>query len=141
MNHPSSEILMRDMHLAQDELASKVFNVKLAALRAQNPFLPIVSIPDKTVNLSLAINTAQDCPLPSGVKMIMIRRLNPDTQICASLNGNAQFIGTITANTNENDSGSFVINDNIFMYVEELQSISFVSNTASQLSVMCWSQL
>ncbi|MDE2429499.1 MAG: hypothetical protein KGM99_12265 [Burkholderiales bacterium] len=135
-------ILHQNMMAARDSFVSKVFNGKLAALRAQNPFLPIVPTSDKVVNLSTKANIPLECILPSGTKMIMIRRSLPNSTVIASFNGTAQnFAAPSNSGVIESDSGSFVVNDNVFMYVEEIQSLSFLTPFDATISVMCWIQL
>ena len=131
-----------NMRLAREQLVSKVFNSKLAALRAQNPFLQIVSVPDKTCYVNFKTNVPIDVFLPSGTKMIMVRKANQNNVVYASFAGTASLppAGGTTGAV-EYDSNTFSVNDNIFMYVEEIQTVSILSTTDGQLSIMCWSQL
>lgn len=136
------QVLHQNMMAARESFVSKVFNSKLAALRAQNPFLPIVPVHDKSINVSLKANVPIDCSLPSGTKMIMIRRYFPNNAVICSFNGLAQIFTPVgTIGFVESDSGSFVVDDNVFIYVEEIQSLSLITANDSFCTVMCWSQL
>jgi hypothetical protein len=116
--------------------AQRMSNPNLSALRAQNPFLPIVPFPNSVINVLLvAAGPPVDIYLPEGTKYINIRATS---EYFASRNGNAQ-IPTTTVN---NDGQACSFDSSQYIYVEELRSFSVISTGANNaLCVSCYQQL
>jgi hypothetical protein len=118
------------------DFAQRMSNPKLSALRAQNPFLPIVPFPNSIINVMLPANGYPvDIYLPEGTKYINIRSTG---EYFVSRNGNAQ----IPTSSISNDGRGCSFDSAHFVYVEELRSFSIVSSVANNaVCISCYQQL
>jgi hypothetical protein len=118
------------------DFAQRMSNPKLSALRAQNPFLPIVPFPNSIINVMLpAGGPAVDIYLPEGTKYINIRSTG---EYFVSRNGNAQ----IPTSNISNDGRGCSFDSSQYVYVEELRSFSIVSSVANNaVCISCYQQL
>lgn len=128
--------LKSDEAAEQSNLALRMSNPKLSALRAQNPFLMIVPFPNSVINTLLgAGGVATDINLPEGTKFISIRATS---EYFVSRNGAAQIP---TANV-ASDNGSTSFDTSVFIYVEEVRQFSIISTAANNsICVSCFQQL
>jgi hypothetical protein len=118
------------------EVSQRMSNPKLSALRAQNPFLPIVPFPNSIINVMLpAGGSPVDIYLPEGTKYINIRATG---EYFVSRNGNAQ----IPTSSISNDGRGCSFDSSQYVYVEELRSFSIISSVANNsVCVSCYQQL
>jgi hypothetical protein len=118
------------------EVSQRMSNPKLSALRAQNPFLPIVPFPNSIINVMLpAGGSPLDIYLPEGTKYINIRATG---EYFVSRNGNAQ----IPTSSISNDGRGCSFDSSQYVYVEELRSFSIISSVASNsVCISCYQQL
>jgi hypothetical protein len=118
------------------EVSQRMSNPKLSALRAQNPFLPIVPFPNSIINVMLpAGGSPLDIYLPEGTKYINIRATG---EYFVSRNGNAQ----IPTSNISNDGRGCSFDSAHFVYVEELRSFSIISSVANNsVCISCYQQL
>jgi hypothetical protein len=116
--------------------AQRMSNPNLSALRAQNPFLPIVPFPNSIINVMLpAGGSPIDVFLPEGTKYINIRATG---EYFVSRNGNAQ----IPTSTISNDGRGCSFDSSQYVYVEELHSFSIISSVANNaVCISCYQQL
>lgn len=126
-----------DEFAANANLAQRMTNSKLSALRAQHPFLPILPFPNSVIQATLTANVAQDFDLPEGTKFIMIRGPSSTLALYASRNGQAQ----INATSSPVNNGSFLVDSNWLYYVEEVKQISLLSTSGIVATVACFQQL
>jgi len=125
--------------LMERDIAGRVYNPKLTALRAQNCGLPISQFTNKSIAVILAAGVAVDLNLPSGTKMI---RFNSDGFFFASRNGRAQIptVALVTGQA-EADIGSFCPATDTYYYVEEVHQLSIISDLQVRVTVECFSQI
>jgi hypothetical protein len=118
------------------EVSQRMSNPKLSALRAQNPFLPIVPFPNSIINVMLpAGGSPVDIYLPEGTKYINIRATG---EYFVSRNGNAQ----IPTSSISNDGRGCSFDSSQYVYVEELRSFSIISSVANNsVCISCYQQL
>jgi hypothetical protein len=118
------------------EVSQRMSNPKLSALRAQNPFLPIVPFPNSIINVMLpAGGSPLDIYLPEGTKYINIRATG---EYFVSRNGNAQ----IPTSSISNDGRGCSFDSSQYVYVEELRSFSIISSVANNsVCISCYQQL
>jgi hypothetical protein len=118
------------------EVSQRMSNPKLSALRAQNPFLPIVPFPNSIINVMLpAGGSPLDIYLPEGTKYINIRATG---EYFVSRNGNAQ----IPTSSVSNDGRGCSFDSSQYVYVEELRSFSIISSVANNsVCISCYQQL
>lgn len=128
--------LNNDVLSAQSSLVQRMSNPRLSALRAQNPFLPIVPFPNSVVNVMLTAYVPQDINLPQGTKFINIRSTG---EYFASRNGVAQ----LPATTPSSDNGSTSFDPSQYIYVEEIRQFSLVSSMggSNAVCISCFQQL
>lgn len=131
----NAELLAVSSANAMNDLANRMSNPKLMALRAQNPFLVIGQFPNEAVGVLLAAGIPQDINLPAGTKMI---RFTGNCDYYVSRKGNAQ-IPDGTANTR--DSGAIYKPEGIYYYAEEIKQLSIVGPAVGIVTVNCFVQL
>lgn len=132
----NQELAQNNNNIAFDDLAHRMANPKLMAIRAQNPFIQILPFPNESVGILLAANVAQDINLPQGTKLVMF---SGDCSYYVSRKGAAQIPdGTI----NTIDSGSiFKPELGMFYYVEEIRQLSIIGPAIGRVTVHCFVQL
>jgi hypothetical protein len=130
----NSELIANTEALAFDNIAQRMANPKLLALRAQHPFIPILPFPNESRSVLLAANVAQDINLPTGTKMIMF---SGNGEYYVSRKGNAQ---TPDGTSNTNDNGSLMNPEFCFWYVEEINQFSVIAPAACRVTVHCFIQ-
>jgi hypothetical protein len=142
MNRETVETVTPDMQAAENQkdtiesLSFRNFNPKLAALRAQNPFLPIIQFPNSSVTFVLAANAAIDIDLPQGTKYIYI---SGSDEYYISRQGKAQIPVSVTG---DSESGSTQNPEGFFLYVEEIRQFSIVAvNADTRVSIGCFQQM
>lgn len=128
-----NEELIGDVRATMNNFAARMFNPKLAALRAQNPFVSILPFPDMVKNVSLTANVPQDVTFDSGVKMV---RFSGNGEYYVSRRGNAQIPDGLIQ-----DSGSVMNPEDAFYYVEDIQQVSIVAPNACRVTVHCYTNL
>lgn len=136
--------LDQDQFAADRNQALRMSNAKLSALRAQNPFLPIVPLPNSSVVGVLVGATPQDLNLPQGTKFISVK-----TCIAGGSNiGNAPAVfmsrnGVAAAPVGPLDAGigMVAIDQTNFIYVEEIQHLSIMSPSTCWVVVNCYQQI
>lgn len=133
--YTDDELLDNSAQLALEDLAHRMGNSKLMALRAQNPFIQILPFPNETRGYALPAGVAVDINLPSGTKMI---RFVGDGNYYVSRKGNASApVGV----ANEDGSGSIMKPEYGFFFVEEISQLSVISTAGCNLTVHCFTQL
>lgn len=133
--------LQGDVFEEQRSLSQRMSNAKLSALRAQNPFVPIVMFPNSTITVELAAGAPIDVDLPQGTKYIQI---DATSEYFISRNGNARVPTAPVANASpiNVESGSWRPDPSTFVYVEELRYFSIVSvGAANKIAICCFQQL
>lgn len=132
----NTELMEVNQQNAFNDLAHRMANPKLMAIRAQNPFLIISPFPNESVSVLLAAGLPQDIDLPRGTKMI---RFSGNCEYYINRKGNAQ-IPDGTANTK--NSGSIYKPENMFYYTgEEIHQLSIVGPAVGVVTVHCFVQL
>lgn len=131
----NSELNAISMQNTSDDFAHRMYNTKLMALRAQLPFMQIMPLPNTVLNILLAANVAQDIQIPDQTKLLKFRG---DGNYYVSRNGAAQ-IPDGTDNTKL--SGSIMVPEDVFYYVEGLINISIISLAGCKLTIQCFIQL
>jgi hypothetical protein len=128
--------LEANQNRVEENLSFRMANTALAALRAQNPFLPIVQFPNSTVAILLAAGVAKDIQLPEGTKYIFLSGSN---EYYVTRQGRAQ----IPADSNgDYQSGAFSNPEGFFLYVEEVRNISIVAvNEDTRVTIACYQQM
>lgn len=137
LSQTEQETLAANVVGTLDDFSNRMFNPKLAALRAQNPFLPILGFPNAGYSVQLQPGVAVDVNLPSDVKMIFI---SGDQVYYVSRNGQAQVPKAPTQGQGEYNTGSYQNPEGTFLYVEEVSQLSFISPVTCNLSVGFYSQ-
>lgn len=124
------------------QISHRMFNPKLAALRAQNPFLQIMPLPNVSIAGVLSANAAVDINLPTGTKMIFISGSN---EYYISRNGKAEIptaslISGLIATSHA--TGALQNPEGVFLYVEEIKQLSIVAvNDNTRITIGCYSQV
>lgn len=125
--------------LMEKDMASRMYNPKLMALRAQHPDLRIAPFTNKAIAVVLAANTKVDLNLPSGTKMI---RFNSDGFFVVSRNGSAQLPPVaLSSGDADNSIGSFCPAFDTYYYVEEIHQLSILSDLPVRVSIECFAQI
>lgn len=127
------QVMFEDMR-AVEALSKQMFNPKLMALRAQNPFVNIMPLPNQVLTVKLAANTPTDINLPNGTKIV---RFSPGGTYYVSRNGNAQ----LPVTGEPAATGSMQTPSDEWWYVEELQQISIIAAVETDISIACFTQL
>lgn len=133
-----SEVITFENTQTNKSLASMTFNAKLAALRAQCPFLQILPFPNSILSFLLVANTAQDINLPPNTKFILIAG---DGDYWVARNGVAVIPATTGDSDREHTTGVMYKPNGILFYVEEMQNFSVIAATGVKLSVSCFIQV
>jgi hypothetical protein len=121
------------------DIAHRMYNTKLNALRAQHPFVKIGLFPNKVMSVVVTPNTPLDVNLPTGVKMI---RFNADGIFFVSRNGRAQLPAVADNMGNVTDGGgAFFPAFDTYYYVEEIPQISLVSDLQVRVTIECIAQI
>ena len=125
--------------LVESDIAGRMYNTKLMALRQQHPDLRIAPLTNKAVAVVLVANTAVDINLPNGTKMI---RFNSDGFFTVSRNARAQLppAALITGDADK-EIGSFFPAFDTYYYVEEITQLSIISDLPVRVSIECFSQV
>jgi hypothetical protein len=109
---------------------------RLLQLRALNPFVPIMMFPLAAKAAVLLANVAQDIPIPSGAKYMVLRGT---ADYWVSVNGNAA-VPVASIGLTDEGNASFLRPDGVVWYCEELKSISVVAAGAAIVSALFYSQ-
>lgn len=134
----NDELQAINMDNALDDLANRMFNSKLMALRAQNPFIDIVPMPDQTIAIGLEAGKAVDINLVGAVKMIRFSSSKGSGDYFVSRRGRAQ----IPANgVTDTESGAFMNPEQGYYYVEEINQLSIVAAANCIVTIHCFTQL
>lgn len=121
------------------DIAGRMYNPKLTALRAQHYGLAISPMTNKAIACKLAPNVAVDINIPSGTKMI---RFNSDGFFVVSRNGTAQLPpAALVSGDADGSIGSFYPASDTFYYVEEIHQLSIMSDMQVRISIECFSQV
>jgi hypothetical protein len=136
----AEHVLDVEQAVADRDVARRMYNTKLNALRAQHPYLKISPFANKAVNVFLVANTPIDVNIPTGTKMI---RFNSDAVFYVSRNGLAQLPANVNATTHaaDGENGSFIPNPDTFYYVEEIHQLSVVSRFNANVTIECHAQV
>jgi hypothetical protein len=125
--------------LMEADIALRMYNPKLSALRAQHTGLAIAPLTNKASAVVLAPNTTVDFNIPSGTKMV---RFNSDGFFVVSRNGRAQLPPAATNDgTMDSSIGSFYPSNDTYYYVEEIHQLSIMSDMQVRISIECFSQV
>lgn len=111
-----------NMHATENDFSQRVFNKKLMALRAQNPFIQIMPLPNHGTTVQLVPGIPQDITIPTGAKLAYF---SGDGLYYMSRNGNAQ----VPSATQDKESSSLMNFEQFAIYVEEVRSISVICPT------------
>ena len=127
----------RDSTMA--DLSFRMFNPKLAALRAQNPFLPILPFPNTSITMLLGAGGTQNIDLPQGTKFIFVSQSD---ECYFSRQGVAAIPIAPVSGVAKNDTGAFQIPNNVFFYVEEIRQLSVIAvNADTRIAIACYMQM
>lgn len=130
---PNNDIIDNTTVRAVDNLAHRMSNPKLMALRAQNPFIHVMPFPNEVVALALQANVPTDINLPEGTKMV---RFSGNGDYYVSRKGNAELP------TAQNPGGGSVYKpEGAYYYTEEIKQFSVIAQNACNLTVQCFIQL
>lgn len=130
----TSEQLQYATKEAAENLSGRMFNKKLAALRAQNPFITILTLPNSATTVALAAGVAQYIDVPEGAKLMM---LSGNDKYFLTRNGQAQLP---TASVDK-ESGSIMNPEAVFWSCEDLKQISVIAQNATDLTIGFWMQM
>jgi hypothetical protein len=132
--------LAEDQQDVNQNLAFRMSNAPLSALRAQNPFLAILPFANTAIGLILPANTPTDVNLPRGTKFIYI---SGSDEYYISRNGQAQIPTEVnTNNGTASRNGSYQNPEGFFIYVEEMEQFSIVAvNANTRISIACYLQM
>lgn len=107
-------------------------DMELQQLRASNPFVPVVLLPNASVAIVLVANVAQDLPIPSGAKYMTLKGT---ADYWLGVNGTAVVpLASQTANA------PILRPDGINFFVQEMQSVSVVAAVDCIVSAMFYFQ-
>jgi len=107
-------------------------DIELGMLRAANPFVPIVILPNASRAVVLAAAVAQDLPIPDGAKYMV---LNSTADYWLSVNGTAAVpIATLL------DNAPMFKPNGLFFFIQGLQNVSLVSTPGAIVSAMFYFQ-
>lgn len=128
-------------HALEDAYAPRVFNASLSALRAQNPFIPMLPWPGSVIAGKLVANAAQDIQLPEGTKMIRMRGEN-GKDYWVTRNGAAQIPGTTPDPLADRYSaGAMMTPNDRYFYTEDIRQLSMIAAQDTLFSIECFIQL
>lgn len=135
----SDHVMGVESDLMETDIASRMYNPKLTALRAQHAGLPIAPLTNKAIAAVLTANVAMDINLPSGTKMV---RFNSDGFFVVSRNGRAQLPpAALVTGDMDNSIGSFWPAFDTYYYVEEIKQLSVISDLPVRISIECFAQV
>lgn len=121
----SLDNIQNNTDLAIDNIGQRVTNIKLMGLRANNPFLQFLPMPNSGFSIQLQPGVSVDINLPSETKFVFP---SGDQVYYLSRNGKAQVPGLADAAGNGNYSAASIQNpEGTFLYVEEVQQLSVIS--------------
>lgn len=124
-----------DMDKLGAALDAGPFDLKLATLRAQHPYIPIFRYPDSVLAYALTANQAQEVVIPDGAKLI---RFVGKGDYYVQRNGNAA-VPTTTANTDTKTTGAMYKPEFAFFSADELRSLSIITADAGVIvTVLCF---
>lgn len=109
---------------------------RLLQLRANNPFVPILMFPSTAKAAVLLAGVAQDIPIPSGAKYVVLRG-NGDYWV--SVNGNAQ-VPAASVGLTDDGIASIYRPDGVVYFCEEINSLSVVSAAGCIVSALFYLQ-
>lgn len=122
---------------ARADIISRSHNSKLSALRAQNPFVPIVSFPSSALTYLMAAGIPINIAIPSDAQFC---KIVSDSIIYVNRNGNAQLPVAFT-NATDSQNGSVMNPDDSYLYCGEMQGFSAISASNANISVWFFKQL
>ena len=134
----ADHVMGLESDLMEADIARRMYNPKLTALRAQNHGLPIAQMTNKTATVLLVMNVVSQINIPSGTKMV---RFNSDGFFMCSRNGNAQLPVPSVYGAADNESGSFIPQFDTFYYIEEVKQISLISDLPVRVSLEYFAQI
>lgn len=123
----AEEEIATDMKMTSGDFASRMFNYKLAALRAQNPFVTITQWPS-VMAFALTAGVAVDIDLPDGVKMILF---SGNGEYFVTRNGRAQ----LPTGSHTQGDGALMNPEWGWIHAEEIRSISVIAPQDMRLSI------
>jgi hypothetical protein len=91
-----------------------------------NPFVPMLMFPQQAKAAYLQANIAQDIPIPSGAKYVMLRGTD---NYWVGITGNA-FVPIASVGLTDDLVAPVLRPDGIIWYCEEMQSLSVISDVA-----------
>lgn len=131
----NNDIISSNENIAVDSLAHRMSNPKLMALRAQNPFIPIIPFPNESLAYKLSAGVAQDINFPTGTKIVMF---SGNGEYYVTRKGNAQ----VPTSVHDIDGSGALMNPEFcFFYVEEIRQLSAIAPIDMRLTVHCFTQL
>jgi len=135
MNLDADTIVNLQQSQSENDFARRMFNPRLMALRAQLPGIKIMPMPNEVLAYKLTANTPQDIRLPSGCKLV---KFSGNGEYFITRKGSAQ----VPTSVHEWDgSGALMNPEDVYYYVEEINSLSAIAPYDCRLSVECFIQL
>lgn len=135
----AEHVLDIEQQLVDQDIAGRMYNPKLTALRAQHMGLMISPMTNKALAVILSPGIVTDMNIPSGTKMV---RFNSDGFFVVSRNGRAQLPLAAESTGQISDAGgSFYPAFDTYYYVEEIRQLSILSDMAVRVSVECFAQI
>lgn len=128
-----SDEIASDNSRTMFEFAARMFNHRLAALRAQNPFVEIEQWPEPCTYV-LTANQSKDINIPTHAKMM---RFSGNGNYFVTRNGNA-FIPT--GDKTDNGDGVVFKPEWAWFHCEEIRSVSVIAQADMVLTVSFISQ-
>ena len=111
------------------------FDSKLAILRAENPYIPILKFPDAVLNFVMTANVAQDVNIPSGAKLV---RFAGSADYYVQRNGAAQ-VPTASLTGDLSTMGALLKPEYAFFAAQEMGQLSIVAPTTGTIvTVHCY---
>ena len=137
LSRVDQETVVSNVANTMQDYSKRMFNEKLMALRAQNPFLGILGFPNGGFSVQLQPGVAVDINLPSDVKLIFP---SGDQVYYLSRNGTAQVPKAPTQGQGEYGVGSYQNPENVLLYVEEVSQLSVISPVICNFTCGFYSQ-
>ena len=109
---------------------------RLLQLRAMNPFVPIVMFPLTAKAAVLAANVAQDIPIPSGAKYVILKGTG---DYWVSVQGAAS-VPVASVGLTDDNIAPILRPDDVIFYCEEIKSISVVADAIVKVSAAFYAQ-
>lgn len=137
----AQDIIDFEEQQTENNFSQRNFNPALAALRAQNPFIPFLPFPNTVLSVKLVANQVTNVAIPDQVKLLRIQgEYNKDYWV--NRNAAAKIPTNTSVDVFANDStGSMLSPNGIWFYVEEVKDLSFIAGADTLISISCFTQL